>query len=232
MSLVRNCFPFSPYHNRIYFGQSGSGKTFHFVNWVVKFNKYYPNTKVQKVLLVAPTYLQDYTPIWKKYPDICHYFDTLDEKILENVENIEENSICIFIVDDLASNLNKSPLLEKMFTTMTRHKRLHLIFTCQSLYASNSDVFRSITKNAHSIILMNSPRERQSIHNLFRQIFGKQTSNFADFVLDEALQESKKRYNNPFYNVCLNTTPNCEDCCKISSDILSDYPIVYIKGRN
>ena len=181
-------------------------------------------------MLVAPTFLEDYRPIWQRYPNICHYFDSLEESILDNIEDIGNHNVCIFIIDDLASNLNKSPLLEKIFTTMTRHKRLHLIFTCQSLYASNSDVFRSITKNAHSIILMNSPRERQSIHNIFRQIFGKQTSSFADFVLDEALQENKKRYDNPFYNVCLNTTPNCEEKCKIASDILSEYPIVYIKN--
>ena len=231
MSIVGNYVPYSPYHNRIYFGQSGSGKTKHFVQWVVDFNKFYPDIKVQKVILIAPNFLEDYEPIWQKYPDICQYFDTFDEKVLENVENIEKNKICIFIIDDLACNLNKSTLLEKMFTTMTRHKRLHLIFACQSLFASNSEVFRSITKNAHSIILMNSPRERHSIHNLFRQIFGKQTSNFADFVLDQALLENKRRYNNPYYNVCLNTTPNCDENCKITSDILSDYPIVYIKSK-
>jgi len=229
MQLINNYFPTSPYHNRIYFGQSGTGKTQHLINYVLKFNEFYPDTQIRKIIVIAPQFLKEYEILWNKYKDLCHFSDVFNEEIVENFGDSHENTICIVIIDDFASTINKSPILEKIFTTMTRHKKLQLNFVCQGLYSSNSEVYKSIMKNGHILILMNSPRERNSIQVLFRQLFGSKTTRFANFVLKEALKENQKRYNNPYYNISINLTPECTEEVKVLSDILSPYPIAYIK---
>jgi len=231
MQLINSYFPSSPYHNRIYFGQSGTGKTHHIVEYVLNFNKYYPTSKIRKIIIVAPHFLPLYHKIVKKYGNLCLYSKVFDNTLLDAFEeNNTDGSICLVIIDDFASKINKSPFLEEIFTTLTRHKRLQVMYSCQSLYSSTSDVYKSIVKNAHVIILMNSPRERNSIQILFRQLFGNNTAKYTNFVLSNALEENYKRYNHPYYNISINTTPSCERGVEVLSDILSDYPLAYINS--
>ena len=219
MHIVDTITPKSPFHNRMYFGQSGTGKTHHFTKYLLEFKRFYPDNEIRKILIFSPKFTTEHKKIQDFYKEKVEYYADFDENVSKAFEDHTSNSVCIIVIDDLACDLS-------------RHNHLQVIFTCQSLFMSNSDIFKSIVKNAHVVILMNSPRERNSILILFRQLFGNKSTKFAEFVLDEAQKESFRRYNHPYYDICLNLTPECNPNFRVLSDILSPYPLAYIKDRS
>lgn len=221
----------SPYHNRLYLGCSGSGKTCECLKFLLNFNTFYPDITILKVLIIAPLFHNNYKELVNKYgAEKCTYFETLGDEVLEEIEAtvIQPKTVTLLLIDDLACSLSKSKILERLFTTMTRHYNLCISLTSQSIFQSNSDIWRTVVKNAHVIILTNTPRERRSIHTLFCQLFGKTGGNMADFVIERASVENFNRYSNHYYFIYLNLSTDCHPMLRIVYDTLSEFPIAFV----
>lgn len=222
----------SAYHNRLYVGVSGSGKTTECLRFILHFNDYYPNVCVRSVFIIAPIYHVEYEKIVTQYgKDIVSYFPNFEHAMTELVCDVgTENTVSIVLIDDMACQLTHSKELEKLFTTMTRHNKLNVSLTSQSIFQSSYENWRTVIKNAHVIILSNSPRERRSTQILFSQLFGHRGSTMADCVLQESLNENICRYGNPFFFIYLNLSPDCNPALRIVYDNLSNDPIVFKDG--
>lgn len=215
----------SCYHNRVVCGMSGSGKSMECLKFISNFNDYYPSIRVRKLVIIAPIFHSQYNILKEKYEVV--YYSNLDEAMDEFGVG-ETNTVCLILIDDMACQLSHSKNLEKLFTTMTRHNRLNVSLTSQSIFQSSSEIWRSIIKNAHVIILTNSPRERRSVQILFSQLFGNKGLQLAESVIKDCLKENDKRYGNPYFFLYLNLSPDCNPSLQIVYDNLSPEPIVYL----
>lgn len=231
MQVVNSKMIPSPYHNRLYLGCSGSGKTCECIKFLLNFCNFFPGITVSKVIIIAPLFHDNYKELVSKYGnEKCSYFKALDEEVIDEIEGnvIQTNTVTLLFIDDLACSLTKSKTLEKLVTTMTRHYNLCISLTSQSIFQSNSDIWRTVVKNAHVIILTNTPRERRSIHTLFCQLFGSSGGKMADFVIDRAIEENLYRYKNHYYFIYLNLSTDSHPMLRIVYDTLSELPIAFV----
>ena len=160
------------------------------------------------------------------------YFSSLADAMPELSVVGDEQTVCLVLIDDMACELSLSKELEKLLTTMTRHNRLNVSLTSQSIYQSSCEIWRTVVKNAHVIILTNSPRERRSTQILFSQLFGARGATMADAVMSECRCENMKRYGHPYFFVYLNLSTDCSPALRIVYDNLSREPIVFCESIN
>lgn len=230
MYLLKDKLPTSCYQTRLYLGNSQTGKTSEMMKYLINFDKFYPEIDVRKVIVIAPMMHQIYSNLESKYgSDKFHFFNELNSEIVQLFDEnlIPNKNICLVVVDDLACDLAKSTLMEKIVTTMVSHKYLCLCLTFQGLFQFNTPQFKTICRNASTVVITNSPRERRSIEILFGQLFGKSAYKKADYVLKQCAMENLKRYNSPYYFLYLNLSPDIDEKLRIVYDYLSDYPIIF-----
>lgn len=229
MYFLKSKVPKACHQNRLFLGTTGSGKSTEMIKYLLQFNKFYPNINVRKVIIIAPMFHSAYQPIINMYGrDKCHYFTSLTEDILPLFdEDISPESVCFLVIDDMGVEISKSNLLEKICTTMTRHKYLCVNITFQGLFQFNTPQFKTICRNCSCIVLTNSPRENHSVHILFSHIFGTGGAKKADQVMKQSLEESMKRYNSPYYFIYLNLSTDIDEKLRVIYDMLSDYPLIF-----
>ena len=85
-----------------------------------------------------------------------------DEKVLDpKVRNL-------VVVDDLLSETDAR--VTKLFTKGSHHRNTSVIFISQNLFDKNKEN-RTITLNAHYIVLFKSPRDARQVEHLARQMY-------------------------------------------------------------
>ena len=89
---------------------------------------------------------------------------------LPNEAEIKSFKPNIIVIDDLMQELAKSAQLEKLFTKWSHHEHVSVIFVTQNMFY-NSAIMRTLSVNAHYLILMKNPRDRAMVINLAKQIY-------------------------------------------------------------
>ena len=134
-------------------GQTGCGKTV----FVKKFIEHY-GSLFDKVLFA---YMM-YQPI---YDEIAQLASVEFHHGFPNVTMSDEKTL--LVLDDMMMENDK--LLAKYFTRM-RHANLSTLFVTQNFFF-DSKYMRTVSRNAHYLILFNNPRDAAMIHCLGRQMF-------------------------------------------------------------
>ena len=75
----------------------------------------------------------------------------------------------LIIIDDLMSECGSE--ITKIFTKGSHHRNLSVWFLMQNFFHQAKEI-RTITLNAHYIVLFKNPRDKQQIKVLSRQMFG------------------------------------------------------------
>lgn len=89
---------------------------------------------------------------------------------LMDVDTLDSTKRNLIILDDLMTKCEKDSSILNLFTVDSHHKNLSVFFLTQNLF-SQGRYSRSISLNAHYMILLNSPRDRSQINFLSRQMF-------------------------------------------------------------
>ena len=163
-------------------GQTGCGKT-HFIGKLLEHN-----TNFSRIIF-AYTMFQ---PIYKKFLRIPCL--ELHEGFPEDLEL--DGTPTLLILDDMMMENDK--LLAKFFTRM-RHANLSTIFVMQNFYF-DSKYMRTVTRNAHYLVLFSNPRDMSMINCLGRQMFPEKSK----FLPDAFRQATEK----PFGYLFLDCKPN------------------------
>lgn len=125
---------------------------------------------------------------------------------------------CLLIIDDLMTE-NKGQI-GSLFTKGTHHRNLSVIFITQNLFHQSKDS-RDISLNAHYIILMKSPRDKQQLGTIARQMFPEAWR----FVVD-AYRDATS---NPFGYLLLDMNQRCPENHRVRTGIFPDETcVVYI----
>jgi hypothetical protein len=75
----------------------------------------------------------------------------------------------LIILDDLMAQSAKDKSISDLFTKGSHHRNLFIIYIVQNIFHQGKEM-RNISLNAHYIVLFKSPRDKQQISMLARQI--------------------------------------------------------------
>jgi Adenovirus IVa2 protein len=96
---------------------------------------------------------------------------------LPDVKEFEGNKRTLLIIDDCMSECNKD--IAKLFTKGSHHRNLSVWFLMQNFFHQSKEI-RTITLNAHYIILFKNPRDKQQIKVLARQMYDRSSKDMED----------------------------------------------------
>ena len=75
----------------------------------------------------------------------------------------------LIVLDDLMAQFGKDKRIADLFTKRSHHRNLSVIYIVQNVFHQGKEM-RNISLNAHYIVLFKSPRDRQQISILARQV--------------------------------------------------------------
>ena len=146
-------------------GISGSGKT-HLTYKIIENRSYLFNEEIKKVLFAYSIWQPFYSKIETELNvQFIEGLPTID--YLNDFTNGEYNTI--LILDDLMNQVVKSTEIETVFTRLSHHKKINLIFINQNIYCQGKNS-KTISLNTHYCLLLRNPRDISQIKNLARQV--------------------------------------------------------------
>ncbi len=104
-------------------------------------------------------------------------------------DDIDEKKNNIIILDDLMRESGKNDEVLDMFTRGSHHKNFSVILITQNLFNKGPNT-RTISLNAHYIVMFNNPRDRSQIRHLARQMYPKESF---PIKMESCMSENKLR---------------------------------------
>lgn len=131
----------------------------------------------------------------------------------------------LLIVDDLQSELIKSPEFTAIFTKYAHHTPLTCVYLCQNLFHRSDVEARSRSLSASYICLTRSIRDRTVVQSLGKQMFPKR-SNFLVRVYEDATD------NKPYSYLFIDLRQETPDFLRLRTGIfLEDKHMVYMTSE-
>jgi len=147
-------------------GPTGSGK----YKWVLRLIDH-----ANEITEPPPTRIWycygEFQPTLNTYPWL-HFHEGLPELSDRVFDGLESTLI---ILDDLMSET--SQLVANMFTKISHHRNVSVVYLTQNVYDKNKYA-RTISLNAHYLVLFKNPRDASQFATLSRQMYPN-TSKFA-----------------------------------------------------
>lgn len=178
-------FKFIQPFSAILAGPSQAGKT-HFVMQLLK--------NCEKLFEPTPTrFIYCYTLWQDKFEDMKSSFtncaiqpDIIFRQGVFPIDDIDPNYRNIVVLDDLMTESGKNEEVLDMFTKGSHHLNFSVILLTQNIFNKGPNT-RTISLNAHYIIMFKNPRDRSQISFLARQMYPKK-SKFLEDAYDDATQ--------------------------------------------
>lgn len=147
-------------------------------------------------------------------------------KSVKFVEGIVPMSYCkdntLLIIDDQMNDVGKH--IADIFTKGSHHRNISVIFIVQNLFHQNK-YMRTITLNAHYIVLFKSPRDKSSVNVLASQMYPGNVLFFKQVYADAT--------KNPYSYLLIDLKQNTPDCLRLRTDIFpGDQTHVYVDKRD
>lgn len=177
-------------------GPSGSGKSV-FVNKLIQQRSELLNKTFKRVVWCYG--------IWQKY------YETMPYEFHQGCPDDEllgEGNL-ILVIDDLMEEAQAD--VSAIFTRTSHHKNICCIFITQNLFPRGSKS-RSISLNAHYIVLMKNTRDKAQISHLARQVY----PNNSRFLIDSYFDATQK----PYSYLLLDFKPETDDSIRVRAGIL------------
>ena len=189
-------------HNTIICGQSQCGKT-HFMLQVI--DKKLIEPMPDKIFFMYNCEQE----FMKHYPNVT-FIKGLDFSL------VEPDSV--LIIDDLALETNKE--VSKTFLMSSHHSRLSVFLITQTLFL-NCNIFRTISLNAHYMVLFQNRRSHRQVSTLAHQVFcGKD--------VDRILNAYKRACSKDRGFVLLSFSPLLPSELTVLTDFWSQCPSIYL----
>jgi hypothetical protein len=96
---------------------------------------------------------------------------------IPDVSEFQGNKRVLLIIDDCMSECSSE--ITKLFTKGSHHRNISVWFIVQNFFHQNKEL-RTITLNAHYIILFKNPRDKQQVKVLARQMYARDSKDMED----------------------------------------------------
>jgi nucleoside-triphosphatase THEP1 len=128
----------------------------------------------------------------------------------------------VIVIDDLYQEANKESDFNNLFTKISRHVGVTVIFITQNLFHAGGQ-HRTRNLNVQYLVLFKNPRDQTIIDFVSRQAF----PNNRKFLIDAFNDATKDAHEYIF----LDFTQNCPDELRIRTDIFNDKGIKIYKQK-
>ena len=137
-----------------------------------------------------------------------------NEGIPEDIEKVDYLDISqrnLIVLDDLMAQSSKDKRIANLFTRGSHHRNLSIIYIVQNIFHQGNEM-RNISLNAHYIVLFKSPRDKQQISMLARQINpGK---------VQEFMRSYEDATSRPHGYLMLDLKPTTDDHQRLKTNVL------------
>jgi hypothetical protein len=137
-------------------------------------------------------------------------FVQIDEG-LEVIETIDGSEPTLLILDDLMQEACEDKRVSDLFTKGSHHKDLSVIMLVQNMFHQGK-FMRTISLNAHYMVLFKNPRDAGQIRHLSAQLFPGNVQ-----FLAGAYKQATSR---PFGYLLLDFRQDTDDNLRVLSDVL------------
>jgi hypothetical protein len=96
---------------------------------------------------------------------------------IDNIDYLDVSQRNLIVLDDLMAQSGKDKRIADLFTKGSHHRNLSIIYIVQNIFHQGKEM-RNISLNAHYIVLFKSPRDKQQISMLARQIYPGKVQEF------------------------------------------------------
>jgi hypothetical protein len=96
---------------------------------------------------------------------------------IDNADYLDVSQRNLIVLDDLMAQSGKDKRISDLFTKGSHHRNLSIIYIVQNIFHQGKEM-RNISLNAHYIVLFKSPRDKQQISMLARQINPEKVQEF------------------------------------------------------
>ena len=193
-------------------GCTSSGKTY-FVRNLLKYRNEMFDQNINNIIYCYNVWQNIYNEIEKEM-DVEFHEGILNEEKIKNINGNDDHSI--IVIDDLQHKLINNKEYERLFTQMSHHNNITVIYVIQNMYYPG---LKTLSLNTHYNILFKNLRDINQL-----QMFARQTG------FKNTLMESYRDATSvPYGYLCVDLNPHCEnDSYRLRTNILPpDYTVIY-----
>ena len=140
----------------------------------------------------------------------------LNEDVVKR-ENLDGHS-CL-VIDDLADEID-AKLLGALFTKISHHRNLSIIFLLNNIFYKGVSTMRLVSLNTHYLVLFKTPRDQDSINTIARQMFGKDYK-----IMAEAYRDATKE---KYGYLIVDSKADSPEAIRLRTAVFDDRPICYV----
>ena len=132
-------------------------------------------------------------------------------------ENLRGHS-CV-VLDDMADQIDGT-FLGALFTRISHHRNISIIFLLNNLFYKGLKTMRLVSLNTHYMVIFKSPRDKDSIATIARQMYGP------DYKL--MVQAYKDATEKKFGYLIIDSKSDTPEPIRLRTHIFEDSPICYV----
>jgi hypothetical protein len=130
---------------------------------------------------------------------------------IDNADYLDVSQRNLIVLDDLMAQSSKDKRIADLFTKGSHHRNLSIIYIVQNIFHQGKEM-RNISLNAHYIVLFKSPRDKQQISMLARQVNpGK---------VQEFMRSYEDATSRPHGYLMLDLKPTTDDQQRLKTNVL------------
>ncbi len=198
-------------------GSSGCGKTQFTIKLLQNWTKLVKEGFPEKIVWLYGEYQPTYTEILSIFPQI-EFIQGIPENVCDMFDARTRN-LCI--IDDLMQEGSGDKNICNLFTKTSHHRNLSVIFINQNLFFQGKES-RTISLNAHYIVLFKNPRDKTVVISLAKQMYPGNVK-----FMREAYEDATKK---PFGYIFIDLKPGTQEELRLRTHIFQDEQptVVYI----
>lgn len=141
----------------------------------------------------------------------CRYPHVHFREGLPSMDEFDGSEPVLLVIDDLMQETDET--VANLFTKGSHHRNLSVLFLAQNLFPKNKFA-RTMSLNAHYMVLFKNPRDTSQFANLARQMYPK-TSQFAVEAYKDATRE-------PYSYLLVDFRPEQDEDLRLRTHIFPD----------
>ena len=142
---------------------------------------------------------------------------------IDNAHYLDVSQRNLIVLDDLMAQSSKEKRIADLFTKGSHHRNLSVIYIVQHIFHQGKEM-RNISLNTHYIVLFKSPRDKQQISMLARQVNpGK---------LQEFMRSYENATSRPHGYLMLDLKPTTDDQQRLKTNVLPGEIVKFIQKQS
>ena len=203
-------------------GPTQCGKT-HFLIRAVRNGLIHPEP--QRIVWVFSEWQKAYADLLEGRPEI-EFVKDFNAQLYESFDSRVRN---LLVLDDQMENRcahkRSSDSLVKFFTQGSHHRNLTVVYIVQNLFNQDRSM-RTVSLNAHYLVVFKNPRDGTQIHSLASQIYPGNSA----VILDALKDATSSPVGGPAGRgyLLLDLHPTSCDALRILTNVFDEHPTAYV----